>query len=149
MPARFSELIGATKLVAAYEGARTHEERWRQHGDRIGRKLAGLVEQGLGTPEDEYQAAMLTITDVKREMSRLFRQYPFLVTPSAPGPAPEGLESTGDPVMNIPWTALGVPAISIPMPVANGLPLGLQLTADSGGDSGLLALALDIETSLQ
>jgi len=44
--------------------------------------------------------------------------------------------------MNAPWTALGTPAVSIPMPMANGLPLGLQLTADLGQDSRLLQAAL-------
>ena len=44
--------------------------------------------------------------------------------------------------MNAPWTALGTPAISIPMPVAGGLPLGLQLTADLGQDSRVLQAAL-------
>jgi Asp-tRNA(Asn)/Glu-tRNA(Gln) amidotransferase A subunit family amidase len=70
-----------------------------------------------------------------------------LLTPSAPGPAPEGLSSTGDPIMNLPWTALGLPAISIPMPVL-GLPLGLQLVTESGSDSALLALAVEIESLL-
>jgi hypothetical protein len=40
--------------------------------------------------------------------------------------------------MNSPWTALGTPAISIPLPVGSGLPLGLQLTADHGQDARLL-----------
>jgi amidase len=149
MPARFSEVTEAAKLVASYEGARTHAERWRQHAERIGRKLAELVESGLEIPDYRYQGALAILEEVKRDMTKLFRQYPFLVTPAAPGAAPKGLEFTGDPIMNIPWTALGTPAISIPMPVSNGLPLGLQLTADRGADSALLALALDIETSLQ
>jgi Asp-tRNA(Asn)/Glu-tRNA(Gln) amidotransferase A subunit family amidase len=46
--------------------------------------------------------------------------------------------------MNAPWTALGTPAISIPMPVAGGLPLGLQLTADHGQDARVLQTALRI-----
>jgi Asp-tRNA(Asn)/Glu-tRNA(Gln) amidotransferase A subunit family amidase len=50
--------------------------------------------------------------------------------------------------MNLPWTALGVPAISIPMP-ALGLPLGLQLVSESGSDAALLALAVEIEALLQ
>ncbi|MFL5257847.1 MAG: hypothetical protein ACJ8AI_34205, partial [Rhodopila sp.] len=41
-------------------------------------------------------------------------------------PCPEGLSYTGDAKMNAPWTALGTPAISIPMPVGDALPLGLQ-----------------------
>jgi len=44
--------------------------------------------------------------------------------------------------MNAPWTALGTPAVSIPMPVESGLPLGLQLTANLGQDSRVLRAAL-------
>jgi Asp-tRNA(Asn)/Glu-tRNA(Gln) amidotransferase A subunit family amidase len=65
--------------------------------------------------------------------------------PAAPGPAPRGLASTGDPVMNSPWTAIGSPAISIPLPVAGGLPLGLQLTTGHGNDAILLQTAVRVE----
>jgi amidase len=59
-----------------------------------------------------------------------------------------GLASTGDPRMNAPWTALGTPAISIPMPVASGLPLGLQLTADHGQDASVLRTAVRLQRML-
>jgi Asp-tRNA(Asn)/Glu-tRNA(Gln) amidotransferase A subunit family amidase len=149
MPPRFPEVVDAAKLVGAYEGARIHEARWREHGPRIGQKLAQLVEGGLRISVEQYRAALTTIVEVKRDLSRQFGQYPILLTPAAPGVAPMGLESTGDPVMNIPWTALGVPAISIPMPSENGLPLGLQLVSDSGTDASLVALAVEMEAFLQ
>jgi Asp-tRNA(Asn)/Glu-tRNA(Gln) amidotransferase A subunit family amidase len=63
------------------------------------------------------------------------------LVPAATGPAPAGLASTGDPAMNAPWTALGTPAISIPLPVGSALPLGLQLTAAPGDDGMLLRTA--------
>ncbi len=148
MPPHFAELAPAVKLISAYEGARTHEARWREHGDAIGPKLAELVKEGLRIPADEYRAALTAVVEIKREMSRLFRTYPVLVTPSAPGGAPEGLESTGDPVMNLTWTALGVPSISLPMPTL-GMPLGLQLVSESGTDAALVALAVQVETLLQ
>ena len=44
---------------------------------------------------------------------------------------------------------LGTPAISIPMPVANGLPLGLQLTADHGQDARLLRTAVRLHRMLE
>jgi Asp-tRNA(Asn)/Glu-tRNA(Gln) amidotransferase A subunit family amidase len=44
--------------------------------------------------------------------------------------------------MNSPWTALGTPAITIPMPVAGALPLGLQLTAEHGQDARLIRTAI-------
>ena len=74
-------------------------------------------------------------------MAEVFRQAPVILTPAATGPAPLGLASTGDPRMNAPWTALGVPAISVPLPVGDGLPLGLQLTAGAGRDAMLFAVA--------
>ena len=43
LPAGFSQLLAAARTVCEYEGARTHQERWREHGLRIGAKLAGLV----------------------------------------------------------------------------------------------------------
>jgi Asp-tRNA(Asn)/Glu-tRNA(Gln) amidotransferase A subunit family amidase len=50
--------------------------------------------------------------------------------------------------MNAPWTALGTPAISIPMPVASGLPLGLQLTADHGQDARVIQTAVRMAAML-
>jgi Asp-tRNA(Asn)/Glu-tRNA(Gln) amidotransferase A subunit family amidase len=78
----------------------------------------------------------------------MFKATPVILTPAAPGPAPLGLTSTGDSRLNAPWTALGTPAITIPMPVGSALPLGLQLTADHGQDARLLQTALKLERIL-
>jgi amidase len=51
-------------------------------------------------------------------------------------------------VMNAPWTALGTPAISIPMRVGDALPLGLQLTANRGEDARLLRAAVRVQQIL-
>ena len=64
--------------------------------------------------------------------------------PAATGPAPRGLALTGDSRMNAPWTALGTPAITIPMPVGGALPLGLQLTADHGEDARVIRTAVRV-----
>ncbi|GIS67275.1 MAG: hypothetical protein CM1200mP6_03430 [Anaerolineaceae bacterium] len=42
-------------------------------------------------------------------------QIDLWISPSAPGVAPHGLDSTGDPVMNLPWTHSGLPTIGIPL----------------------------------
>ena len=78
----------------------------------------------------------------RRDMAQVFEQYDIILTPAALGPAPATLASTGDPRMNAPWTGLGCPAISVPLPVPPGdLPLGLQLTAAPGRDGLLLHFA--------
>ena len=140
-PSRWPGLTAASRLVNQYEGARTHEEVWRQHGTRLGAKLGQLIAEGLQLAESQYRDALALIGEMKQEMDVLFRECPVIFTPAAPGPAPL-LESTGDPKMNAPWTALGTPAISIPMVHSGPLPLGLQLTARAGDDSRLLDFAV-------
>jgi Asp-tRNA(Asn)/Glu-tRNA(Gln) amidotransferase A subunit family amidase len=51
--------------------------------------------------------------------------------------------------MNAPWTALGTPAIAVPMPVSSGLPLGLQLTTARGEDARLLDAACAVHDMLR
>lgn len=64
------------------------------------------------------------------------------VSPAAPGPAPAGLQATGDPNMNLPWTTTGMPALTLPAGRAqNGLPLGLQFAARFAADEALMAWA--------
>lgn len=137
------DLVAASRLVNQYEGARTHEQVWREHRDGLGMKLSALISGGLNLPGSRYQEALGVIGEMKRKMDSLFREYPAILTPAATGPAPRGLESTGDPRMNAAWTALGTPAISIPMPRAAGeLPLGLQIAAATGEDALLLEFAV-------
>ncbi len=57
------------------------------------------------------------------------------ISPSAVYDAPEGLGATGDPIMNLPWTFLGVPTIATPLGTSEkGLPLGVQLAGSFGKD---------------
>ena len=148
LPRSFAKLETASVLVMEYEGARQHQQRWRQHGSRLG-ALADLVQKGLQISDQQYAETLELIQRAKKEMSALFAQVPIILTPAAIGPAPRGLASTGDPRMNAPWTALGTPAISIPMPQqGSALPLGLQVVADYGHDARVLQAALRIDKFL-
>ena len=137
-------LSDAAHVVMCYEGARLHQQRYEEHGHKL-RDLADLVREGLRIPSARYDAARLYIESCRRRVADLYASTPVILVPAATGPAPAGLLSTGDPSMNAPWTALGTPAISIPLPVGDQLPLGLQLTADLGYDSLLLRTAVDVE----
>ncbi len=142
-----ARLRDAQRTVMFYEGARFHEERYKQYGDRLA-DTATLVRDGLQIPMDRYDEARRYIAEGKTRMSELFKATPVILTPAAMGPAPLGLASTGDSRLNSPWTALGTPAITIPMPVGSDLPLGLQLTADHGQDARVLRAAIRLERAL-
>jgi Asp-tRNA(Asn)/Glu-tRNA(Gln) amidotransferase A subunit family amidase len=139
---QLKKLNDASHLEMFYEGARFHEPRLKEFGDRLDQPLANLIRDGLKIPAEQYDEAKRYIADSWVRMAEIFKSTPVILTPAAAGAAPLGLSNTGDPRMNAPWTGLGTPAMSIPMPIANGLPLGLQLTADLGQDSRVLQAAL-------
>jgi Asp-tRNA(Asn)/Glu-tRNA(Gln) amidotransferase A subunit family amidase len=139
-PEGWAELVEAARTINTYEGARSHREHLSQFGERIGMRLAVLVREGLEMPKEMYDRARAHVERMKVQTRSLFGEYPAVLSPSAPGAAPLGLASTGDPVHNAPWTALGTPAISIPLSTG-GPPLGLQVTAAYGRDDALVAMA--------
>ena len=140
--AMLKKLDEANEVEMFYEGARFHEARLTEFGDRLDQPLANLVRNGLKITSEKYDEAKRYLADSRVRMAEIFKSTPVILTPAATGPAPLGLSNTGDPRMNAPWTALGTPAISIPMPIASGLPLGMQLTADLGQDARVLQAAL-------
>ena len=136
------KLDEANDVEMFYEGARANEARLKEFGDKLDAPLANLVRDGLKISVERYDEAQRYIADSRIRFAEMFKSTPVILTPAAPGAAPLGLSTTGDPRMNAPWTALGTPAITIPMPIASGLPLGLQLTADLGQDARVLQAAL-------
>ena len=144
-PVPIAPLLGRlaeeSRVVMHYEGARFHQQRFEQYGDRLG-DVAELVREGLQVSDQRYQQALASIARGKQQIGEQYQTTPVILAPSATGPAPKGLSSTGDPRMNAPWTALGVPALSIPMLVSEGLPLGLQITAAHGQDAQVLHAAV-------
>ncbi len=73
----------------------------------------------------------------------------LVLTASAPGEAPGGLEWTGDPACNALWTALRGPCASLPAGVGpQGLPLGVQVVGRFGADRAFLAAAAWVEAML-
>jgi Asp-tRNA(Asn)/Glu-tRNA(Gln) amidotransferase A subunit family amidase len=142
IPKGWNRLLEAARVVNDYEGARTHKARFEQFGESIGTRLAELVKRGLAIPAGRYDEARGTIEEMRGALHAIFWEYPVILSPAATGVAPPGFESTGDPSNNAPWTAAGVPAISVPLP--GPLPLGLQLTAAWGRDDALVAVAAHV-----
>jgi Asp-tRNA(Asn)/Glu-tRNA(Gln) amidotransferase A subunit family amidase len=149
LPQIFLQLPEATMTIYRYEGAQTHKQRFQQYGSKIGEKLAAVVEEGLRIERGVYDQALALLAQAGGEFAALAEKHPAWITPSALGPAPKGLASTGDPRANAPFTALGVPSISLPFGrTPSNLPLGLQLATAKGQETALLKTAIECERSL-
>lgn len=88
-----------------------------------------------------YAAAIRRRQLYQQQFDNLTAQYDAVLLPAATGAAPP-MADTGDAVMSRFWTALHVPAVTIPLWRArDGLPLGLQLLSRLGADRSLMAVA--------
>ncbi|MFO8191427.1 MAG: amidase family protein, partial [Bacillota bacterium] len=111
-------------------------------------RTAQLIEEGRNVSSRDLAEARKRQKELREELETVMREekIDLWITPAAPGPAPEGLSTTGNPAMNMPWTNSGLPSISIPAgKAANGLPLGLQLVAPFMGDELLLNWSIEVE----
>jgi Asp-tRNA(Asn)/Glu-tRNA(Gln) amidotransferase A subunit family amidase len=145
----FEDIYENHNLVVAKEAAQTHKDWYKKFGNLYHPKTAELIEQGQNISEIDYARALSSQKKVQDELNGLMgkNNIDLWLSPPALGPAPLGLDSTGDPVMNLPWTHCGFPAINIPAGVnEDRLPIGLQVSASKHSDESLLSWAIDIES---
>ena len=142
--ARLSEdqtLIMAAEAVHSFEALRPT--------GALSPQLTALLDRGAAARPDELEAAKVRAGQAWTAMTAALTSLDALLTPSAPGEAPEGLASTGDPVFNRVVTLLGFPAVSLPAGTGpTGLPLGVQPVSAPHADAGLLAVATWTEARL-
>jgi aspartyl-tRNA(Asn)/glutamyl-tRNA(Gln) amidotransferase subunit A len=130
LPPIFDLAYPILRPIVRSEAAAVHESLIKANPKTYGPKLRELVQLGALIDATSYHRARRMRRHYQREMGKLFGRFDVLLTPAAPGTAPEGLEATGDPVMNGPWTLADFPTVTLPYALgANGLPLGVQLSA--------------------
>ena len=132
-----------------FEIARCLADEHRRARDQIREPLRGMLDEGAAMPIVEYENAQRVVGDCKILLGAVFDQVDVLLVPAAPGEAPE-LATTGDPIFNRGWSALGVPAVTVPAGCGpSGLPLGVQIVGPPGQDAQTLACAAGVEDALQ
>lgn len=143
-----AEIRARHDLILAAEAARIHETWFERHADLYSPKFAELIRRGRAIAESRLQAALESRDRFRERMMQIMtdNDIDLWLSPPTIGPAPKGLDSTGDPVMNLPWTQIGFPAVNLPAGKTDGgLPMGLQVIARWNIDEALLAWAGDIE----
>ena len=129
--------------IVAYEAARTHARWFDAYREQYHPKTAELIERGRTISEAGYRRALDGRARLRDELHGLMDAHglDLWIAPAAVGAALPGLDSTGDPVMALPWTHAGLPAVSLPAGTgAAGWPMGLQVVGQFGRDEELQAL---------
>jgi Asp-tRNA(Asn)/Glu-tRNA(Gln) amidotransferase A subunit family amidase len=138
--ADFEHLHG---LISGFEFCRTVSwERFNRLDELSAALREGRMKQGLGTTYEEYRGCTKRLERLRLETDDVMENYDVLITPTAPGEPPEGLHATGNAIFNSTWTALGTPAVTLPLfKGPTGLPVGLQLIAGRFKDRQLFDIA--------
>lgn len=138
-----------SRIVTAYETARAYAYEWFNHRDHLSLAFACNVADGMAIAFADYNAARGVFDTARRVTAEAFGDCDFWLTLPAPGEAPKGIESTGDPVFNRLWTLLHVPCLTVPCGKGPaGLPLGVQLIGPPRGAARLLAAGRWVEAAL-
>ncbi len=146
--ADFETVVRRHDLLLAGEAAAVHADWFAEYSDLYDARTATLIRRGQGISEPELEAAREGRLQLRRELVELMETHAIdlWASPAATGPAPQSLESTGDPAMNLPWTQAGLPTVALPsISSASGLPLGLQLTGRWNRDEELLFWACGVQ----
>jgi amidase len=150
LPKDFDGLPQAQATIQAKEGATSFFFELSTRGDDLSPVLTKLLHDGRAISADHYDADRVLAAHCRRQLAEVFSEVDILITLSAPGEAPEGLDATGNPAFNRMWTLLGVPCISLPgLTGPKGLPIGIQVVGPYLSDPRTLRAAAWVESLLR
>ncbi|MBD0317954.1 MAG: Asp-tRNA(Asn)/Glu-tRNA(Gln) amidotransferase subunit GatA [Thermoleophilia bacterium] len=138
-------------LTALYE-----RTRWEGFGAEPKRRIMlGTYALSAGYYEAYYGQAQRVRTVIKQEFAAEFERYDVLVSPTAPTVAFELGAKAEDPiamyltdVLTIPPNMAGLPGLSIPCGLSEGLPVGLQLVGPQFSDNLLFRVGHALERAI-
>jgi Asp-tRNA(Asn)/Glu-tRNA(Gln) amidotransferase A subunit family amidase len=150
LPAALEEAWQAHPVVQNYEAYRALAFEYDHHRDRIAPTLRKLLDDATEITAERYDEARRITRRARQLLSDLFENIDVILTPSAPGAAPRGLQTTGYPTFNRLWTLMGTPCVNVPgLADDAGLPLGVQIVGRFGRDRRTLEAALFLEQAIE
>jgi Asp-tRNA(Asn)/Glu-tRNA(Gln) amidotransferase A subunit family amidase len=150
LPEIVAEAWRIQPTIQEFEAHQAFAWEYRENYDAMQPRLRGRLDESVGITPAAYDEARAVAMRARATLAETFEGVDVLLTLSAPGAAPKGLASTGDPRFNRLWTLMGVPCVNVPATIAEGgLPVGVQVIAGYGDDAKALAAALFIEEALK
>ena len=133
-PGEMDDILDVHRCVMGSENAHYYGAFLARSGELLSPRLRDRLTDGGKITGKDYVAAINRREQMYTAFAKLFESYDAVLCLSSTGPAPQSLQSTGDPAFNSMWTLLGVPTVTVPLLEVGGLPLGAQLVGLPQGD---------------
>ena len=149
LPPIVEDAYEAQFTIQDYENIRALAFEYERHRDRIDPMLCTQLDRAAAISADEYDAARRLASRARQLLADAMADHDVILTPSAPGAAPHGFATTGDPMFNRLWTLMGAPCVNVAgLNDGDGLPLGIQIVGRFGRDHAALEAALFVERGI-
>ncbi|MGI8559434.1 MAG: Asp-tRNA(Asn)/Glu-tRNA(Gln) amidotransferase subunit GatA [Solirubrobacteraceae bacterium] len=154
--ARFDGVRYGVRVDGDELGSMYSRTRATGFGPEVKRRIMlGTYALSSGYYDAYYGTAQKVRTKISEDFRTVFQRFDFVVTPTSPWVAFELAAKTDDPLamyMNdfctVPMSLAGIPAISIPSGLSNGLPVGFQLAGPAFSENRLLDAAYALERAI-
>ncbi len=148
---RYGLRVDADDLLGMYTATRA-----AGFGAEVKRRIMlGTYALSSGYYDAYYGRAQQVRTKVAEDFRAAFERFDLLLTPTTPSVAFRLGEKTADPlamylsdVCTVPMSLAGIPAISIPNGLSDGLPVGLQICGPAFSENRILTAAHVLEQAL-
>lgn len=143
-PVDFEQVLVHHRCIMAVDCASHHRQTYGLAEANYGPHVWSLIQAGLAASDGDYQSAIDFQASFRQGMLD-WLQDRVAVMPSTVSVAP-GIQTTGDPAFNAPWSLAGLPTLSVPIGTVAGMPIGLQLVGRDAEQ--VFASGLTIESRL-
>lgn len=138
LPGVFAEGLEMQKVLQFADIAKFYGPIDERAPGVLSESLIGRIREGRDIKAVDYNRALDIREALVGGLDEVLNRYDAIITPASAGPAPKGLETTGDPSFNALWTYLGVPCVTVPLLESDGLPFGVQLVGSRLDDGRVL-----------
>jgi len=123
-------------ILQSSEAYAVHQDRLDRDRDRYGKAVWGRIARGRNWTADQLDQARVKAMAIKLAFTSYFLTYDFLVIPITTFPAQrdDELDEAHRDILlalNTAVSIAGLPALAVPVPIADGLSLGVQIVLPS------------------
>ncbi len=142
MPPLYDDIFDVAQDILGRDAAYNLGERWRTASELISPALREWFVRGYSLSTDKYLSRIEAVQKMRMAFPAVIGDFDAAIAPVTAGEAPKDLSNTGNPKFCLPWTTIGVPAISVPaLKGPTGMPVGVQVIGRRGGDLETLRAA--------